>query len=89
MRPAGLKAFAARLENKSRIYSYEQRPTELPKPYAARFKKNKAASKFFQAQPPGYQKRMAWWIVSAKKKETRMGRLKKLTQASAQGKRVL
>ena len=29
MRPTGLKAFAARIENKSGIYSYEQRSTEL------------------------------------------------------------
>src|SRR6266404_3212339 len=32
MRPAGLKAFAARIENKSGIYSYEQRSAELPEP---------------------------------------------------------
>src|SRR5438067_9819383 len=30
MRPAGRKAFAARKEYKSGIYSYEQRPAELP-----------------------------------------------------------
>ncbi len=29
MRPTGMKAFAARIENKSGIYSYEQRTTEL------------------------------------------------------------
>src|SRR5262245_54440068 len=41
MRPAGLKAFAARIENKSGIYSYEQRTTELAEPYATHLKKNK------------------------------------------------
>src|SRR5258705_6042500 len=34
MRPTGLKAFAAQIENKSGIYSYEQRSTELNQPYA-------------------------------------------------------
>lgn len=88
MRPAGLKAFAARLENKSGIYSYEQRPVELPKPYADKFKKNKAAWNFFQAQPPGYRKLMAWWIVCAKKEETRLKRLEKLIAESARRKRI-
>ena len=33
MRPAGLAAFSKKRENKSGIYSYEQRPGELPEPY--------------------------------------------------------
>ena len=48
MRPTGLKAFAARIENKSGIYSYEQRSTELSQPYANLLKKNKAAWNFFE-----------------------------------------
>src|SRR5438874_9438872 len=40
MQPAGLKAFAARIENKSGVYSYEQRRAELEKPYSSRLKKN-------------------------------------------------
>lgn len=34
LEPAGRKAFAARRENRSGIYSYEQRSEELPEPYA-------------------------------------------------------
>jgi uncharacterized protein YdeI (YjbR/CyaY-like superfamily) len=89
MRPAGLKAFAARIENKSGIYSYEQRTTELAEPYATHLKKNKAAWNFFGMQPPSYRKMIAWWIVSAKKEETRMARLAKLIRESAKGKRLL
>lgn len=33
MQPAGLKAFEARRENRSGLYSYEQRPVELGPPY--------------------------------------------------------
>lgn len=88
MRPAGLKAFAARIENKSGIYAYEQRSAELPEPYAKIVKKNKAAWDFFKAQPPSYRKLIAWYIVSAKKEETRLIRLKKLIAASAKGKRL-
>jgi uncharacterized protein YdeI (YjbR/CyaY-like superfamily) len=89
MRPTGLKAFAARIENKSGIYSYEQRSTELSQPYANLLKKNKAAWNFFEKQPPSYRKMIGWWIISAKKEETRMARLAKLMSESAKGKRLL
>jgi uncharacterized protein YdeI (YjbR/CyaY-like superfamily) len=60
MRPTGLKAFAARIENKSGIYSYEQRSTELSEPYATLLKKNKAAWNFFENQPSSYRKMIGW-----------------------------
>ena len=88
MRPIGLKAFAARIQNKSGIYSYEQRSTELRQPYARLLKKNKAAWNFFQTQPPAYRKMIGWWIMSAKREETRMARLAKLISESAKGKRL-
>jgi uncharacterized protein YdeI (YjbR/CyaY-like superfamily) len=89
MRPTGLKAFAARIENKSGIYSYEQRTTELEEPFAKLLKKNKTAWNFFKTQPPSYRKMIGWWIISAKKEETRMARLAKLISESAKGKRLL
>jgi uncharacterized protein YdeI (YjbR/CyaY-like superfamily) len=89
MRPTGLKAFAARIENKSGIYSYEQRTAELQEPYATHLKKNQAAWKFYQMQPRSYRKMIGWWIISAKKEETRMARLGKLISESAKGKRLL
>jgi uncharacterized protein YdeI (YjbR/CyaY-like superfamily) len=88
MRAGGSKAFAARIENKSGIYSYEQRRPELDEPYAKKLKKNKMAWSFFQAQSASYRKMICWWIVSAKKEETRSQRLRKLMIASAQGKRL-
>jgi uncharacterized protein YdeI (YjbR/CyaY-like superfamily) len=89
MRPTGLKAFAARIDNKSGIYSYEQRSTELNQPYAKLLKKNEAAWNFFEQQPPFYRKMIGWWIISAKKEGTRMARLAKLISESAKGKRLL
>ena len=53
-----------------------------------RFKKNKTAFEFFMSQPPGYRKVTIWWIVSAKKEETRLKRLEVLIEASARGKRL-
>ena len=89
MRPAGLKAFEVRIKNKSGIYSYEQRSPELDAPYANLLKKNKPAWNFFKTQPPSYRKMISWWIVSAKKEETRIARLAKLISESAKGKRLL
>ena len=88
MRRAGSRAFAARIEYKSGIYSYEQRPQELVEPYGRMLKKKKAAWDFFQAQPPSYRKMISWYIVSAKREETRIQRLRKLIAASAKRKRL-
>lgn len=88
MRPAGLRAFEARRENRSGLYSYEQRGSQLPEPYAGQLKKNKAAWSFLQAQPPYYRKVVGWWVVSAKKEETRQKRLAQLIRDSAAGRRI-
>jgi uncharacterized protein YdeI (YjbR/CyaY-like superfamily) len=88
METTGLKAFAARQENRSGIYSYEQRSPELPTQYAKKLKNNAAAWKFFQAQPPSYRKAVNWWVVSAKQEETRLKRLDKLIDDSAEGRRI-
>jgi uncharacterized protein YdeI (YjbR/CyaY-like superfamily) len=88
MRPAGLDAFALRRENRSGIYSYEQRAPEMPEPYAATLAANKRAQAFFAAQPPSYRKLACWFVLSAKKEETRAARLSKLIAASADHKRL-
>lgn len=88
MTPAGLAAFARRRENKSGIYSYEQRSEQLPEPYASRLKKDRTAWKFFLAQPPSYRTTISWWVASAKQEETRQKRLEKLIAESARGRRL-
>lgn len=84
----GLEAFAARQENRSGIYSYEQRSPELPDPYRRLFKKHKAAWNFFEAQRPSYRKTANWWVLSAKKEDTRLKRLDKLIDYSALGQTI-
>ncbi len=88
MRPAGLQAFQRRKENKSGIYSYEQRSDKFDEPYASKLKRNKAAWVFFQSRPPLYRKGAIWWVVSAKKEETRLKRLEKLIEDSADGRTI-
>jgi uncharacterized protein YdeI (YjbR/CyaY-like superfamily) len=88
MTPSGLKAFEARQENRSGIYSYEQRSAELPDQYRRLLEKNKGAWKFFAAQPPSYRKAANWWVLSAKKEETRLKRLEKLIDYSARSQTI-
>lgn len=88
MQPAGLKAFAARQENRSGIYAYEQRSAELPDQYAKVLKKNVTAWKFYQEQPPGYRKLVNWWVLSAKREETRLKRLAELIDDSKNERRL-
>ena len=88
MQPSGLKAFAARKENRSGIYAYEQRSPELIEPYLGKLKRNATAWEFFAAQPAGYRKQMNWWVVSAKQEVTRLKRLGKLIEASAEKRRL-
>lgn len=83
--PAGLNAFRARTEEMSGTYSYEQRHlAKLDRPLEREFRANSAAWKYFHSQPPGYRKLCVWWIVSAKREETRRKRLKELIEASEQ-----
>jgi uncharacterized protein YdeI (YjbR/CyaY-like superfamily) len=88
MHPAGLRAFEARKENRSGIYSYENRPQTLPAVYEKKLRKNAAAWKTFRAGPPWYRRTVTWWVVSAKKEETRLKRLDQLIEVSARGRTI-
>jgi uncharacterized protein YdeI (YjbR/CyaY-like superfamily) len=89
MRESGLKAYSYRREEKSKIYSYEQKDTaRLERSEELKFRKEKRAWKFFEAQPRGYRQQMLWRIVSAKRPETRERRLAALIKASQEQQRL-
>ena len=88
MRPTGLKAFEARRENKVGIYSYEQRTAQLAPAHEKLLRANAVAWEFFQALPAGYRRTVCWWVVSAKTEATRLKRLAKLIEDSANGRRM-
>ena len=89
MRPGGLKAYERRTEEKSGIYAYENRKAAVLGAVAEkRFCSRPKAWAFFQRQPAGYRKLATWWVISAKKEETRQQRLEKLIAHSEAGKRV-
>jgi len=86
MNPAGVKAFKARKGDKTGIYAYEQRKTaKLPREYEKKFRANKKAWKFFQKQPPWYQRTAAYRVISAKQEATREKRLTELIRDSEAG----
>ena len=89
MRPAGEAAFARRKPERSGVYSYEQRhQARLAPEQQARFEANAGAWAWFQAAPPGYRATATWWVVSAKRPETRERRLETLIADSAAGRRL-
>ena len=90
MKPAGLEIFNARDPWKVQRYSFEQRSeSKFSLTARKRLRANPAAWAFFQALPPGYRRTIAFWVMSAKKEETRARRLEKLIAASAAGRRLL
>lgn len=88
VKPEGLAAFEKRKENKSKIYSYEKPPAKLDKKFEKKFKAQKKAWTFFQSQPPGYQKVVIHWVMSAKQVATLIRRLEAVMASSQAGKRV-
>ena len=85
MHRAGLNAFERRTGERSEIYAYEQRKgAKLSSAYEKQFRANKQAWDFFRAQPPSYQRTASWWVISAKKEETRSKRLAQLIKDSEQ-----
>jgi len=88
MQPSGLTAFQARDQGRSGVYSYEQKSHQLDDVYEKKLRANKKAWDFFQAQAPWYQRAASWWVISAKKEETRLKRLATLIEDSAQGRTI-
>ena len=88
MAEPGLKAFRERNQKKSGVYLYERKPLPLSPEYERRFKANKRAWTFFEAQPPGYKRLMILRVMSAVKDETRERRLAQLIEVCAAQKRM-
>jgi uncharacterized protein YdeI (YjbR/CyaY-like superfamily) len=89
MQPAGRKAFEARREDRSGIYSYEQRDKAVfDRAFEKRFRAKKKAWASFEAMPRSYRRAAIRWVMTAKKEETRERRLATLMEDSAAGRRV-
>ncbi len=88
MKPAGLAAWQRRDPARSGIYSFERETAEFDAATARVFKRSKRGWAYFQAQPPGYRRLATFYVVSAKKPETRARRLATLIEHSSRGERL-
>ena len=89
MHPAGLAAFEARAPKRTGVYSYEQRhEARLDEAQEEQFRANPVAWEYFQAQPPGYRQTAIYWVMSAKREETRARPLGQLIEDSEHGRRI-
>jgi len=84
---AGLAAFENRSQDSGK-YSFENRPSKLDAALEKQFRTNQKAWEFFSAQAPWYRRTSIFWIVSAKKEETRLQRLGRLIRDSENGRRL-
>ena len=89
MTKAGRDIFEARKDPDSKGYTYEKMDGALDAPRERVFKKDKTAWRYFSEQPPGYRKKMIWWVMSAKRDDTRDRRLKQLIESSYDCKRLM
>jgi uncharacterized protein YdeI (YjbR/CyaY-like superfamily) len=87
--PAGLAAFERRTDDRTAIYSHEQRKAAKLEPdQERRLRADERARAYFEAQPPSYRRAAIHWVTSAKKPETRERRLAQLIECSAAGEPV-
>ena len=88
MTPAGLAAFERRSEDAARSYSYERATATLDPAFEKAFRADEKAWAFFEGRAPSYKKAVIWWVVSAKREETRRRRLDNLIAESRHGRLV-
>lgn len=88
MEAPGLRAYEGRDVAKSDRYSSEGDGVKFDAAFERRFRRNRQAWRFFVSQPPFYRKTATWWVVSAKREETRLRRLDILISDSAAGQRI-
>jgi uncharacterized protein YdeI (YjbR/CyaY-like superfamily) len=89
MTPAGLAAYEARTPERTGVYAFEQRHAARLEPeQEEQLRADPKAWEFFQAQPASYRQTAIYWVVSAKREETRARRLATLISDSAAGRRL-
>jgi uncharacterized protein YdeI (YjbR/CyaY-like superfamily) len=88
MRAAGKKAFEARDAAWTAAHHAVRDNPRLDKAREAAFRAKRTAWEFFQAQPPGYRRLAIWWILSAKREETRTRRFDQLLAISSARRRI-
>lgn len=84
----GLAAFEAATAERTGRYSFEQENATLDDSQEAEFRANTAAWAYWEKAPRSYKRIATWWVISAKRPETRAKRLAELIACSAGGLRI-
>jgi uncharacterized protein YdeI (YjbR/CyaY-like superfamily) len=87
LRAAGLRVFEERDRRKDASYSYERPALELEPDMLALFMADERAWAHWQAEQMSYRRTASFWVMSAKKPETRERRFGELLEASRDGRR--
>lgn len=87
MHQAGLRAFEERDRRKDQVYSYERPPMEMAPEFLDRFRADPAAWSHWQSETPSYRRTATYWVMEARKPETRERRFADLVARSAEGTR--
>jgi uncharacterized protein YdeI (YjbR/CyaY-like superfamily) len=88
MRPSGLAAFEARDPRKRAGYTFEEAPQELEPSLLREFRRSAKGWRFFASQAPSYRRVVSFWVMSARRTETRSRRLKIVIDASRRARRI-
>jgi uncharacterized protein YdeI (YjbR/CyaY-like superfamily) len=88
MAAPGVRAFEARQATRDAAYSYERENCRLDAEHLEQFRGNAKAWAFFEAQPPYYRRMACWYVMSAKRADTRRRRLGQLIADSARRRRL-
>ena len=86
--PSGIVKFEERRPPLEQPYSYENRPNSFPASYEVLFQEHQEAWNWFTTQAPSYQRVAIFWVLKAKKEETRKRRLDQLIRDSGERIRV-
>ena len=88
MHNAAVAAYERKTDKRSGIYMYENRPQKLDSAAEKLLRANGKAWAFWEKQPPGYLRLWSWWVMSAKREETRAKRLSTVIDYSEDGERL-
>ncbi len=88
MAEPGQAVFDRRDRDPKQLYSHESEGIAFSAAEEEHFRANRAAWTNFAAMPQSYRRPATWWVVSAKRADTRQRRLAALIEDSAAGRKI-
>lgn len=88
MHESGLRVFEARRADRTGVYINDMLDRGLPPHMEATFRGDPGAWEFWNRQAPSYRRQMTWWVLSARRDDTRQRRLRALINEHGAGRRI-